>query len=281
MLKALARWPRVRAVLTAATAALACSLATAATLYDAALGSTPAAQGWLSAALPLSGRAVEALADGGYTVDTLRGTAAQFGHALRLPAGSLDGSYTLAFRLRVLEEAHASDNRAGYSVLVVGSDPRRALELSFWSDRVWVQDVDPASPDRLVHGAEALHDTSVLTSYRLFVVGDAFTLMADGRALLDGVLRDYTGEGLPYSVPDLLFFGDNSSRGAAVTLLSSVGLFEGVPFAVHEPATGALWVLAMLAAAGRLPGQRGRRGNRRLGQSCSTGRGWPWASMAT
>lgn len=247
------RWARP-----AASAALALALvggtAQAATLYDASLGTAPTAQGWL--ALSLGGTVSAATASGVHSLDTASGTAPQFGYSpLFGPLLDTDAGFQLSLRLQVLAETHSSPNRAGYSLVMVGSDPSRALELSFWTDRVWAQGVSATDPDRLVHAEEAVFNTSTgLVDYLLTVQGAQYSLSADGAPLLSGALRDYRSEGFPYTVPNFLFLGDNSSRGTAVTALARVGI-EPLPAAaapVPEPASlllAGLAVAAVLAAS--------------------------------
>ena len=71
---------------------------------------------------------------------------------LRTSPVALDAAagYTVDFSLQLLSESHASANRAGFSLVLVGHDPRQSLELSFWRDRVWAADYVALDPDRFV-----------------------------------------------------------------------------------------------------------------------------------
>jgi hypothetical protein len=234
----------IRSSFAGAAVALVCAAAAvpqarAVVLYDAAAGTTPAAQGWTV----LAGGAApsQAVVAGEYRLDTTGAGVVAFGHARQQPLDTATG-FDLAFRLRIDAEAHTSDNRAGYSVLFVGSDPSRALEIGFWSDRVWVYDFDASDPDRFVRGPSAALDTGVMRDWRLAVRNGSFSLWADGNWLLGGALRDYRAEGLPYTVPGLLFFGDDTSRGSSVSALAQVELLP-----VPEPS--AAWLLAAGLAA--------------------------------
>lgn len=234
----------------AAALALSCGVPQAATLYDASLGTAPSAQGWLP--LSLGGTVQASTSAGLHTLDTASGTAPQFGYSLLFgPVLDADAGFQLSLRLQVQAESHSSPNRAGYSLVLVSQDPARALELSFWTDRVWAQGVSATDPDRLVHAEEALFNTSAgLVGYLLSVQGSQYSLSAAGTPLLSGALRDYRSEGLPYTVPNFLFVGDNSSRGSAVTALASVG-FQALPVAaVPEPAAVWLAGLAVAVACG-------------------------------
>jgi len=237
----------VAAVLTA----WACGPVGAAVLYDAALGTAPAAQGWTTQGIGAA--PVQSVAAGTYRLDTTGTGVLTFGSGLvsALPLDAASG-YDLSFSLQVMSEAHSSDNRAGFSVLAVGADPRKAIELAFWSGHVWAYDYDGLAADRFVHGADAAFDTaSALQTYTLSVRHQQFTLFSGGSTLLSGALRDYTASGLPpYATPNLLFFGDDSSRGTSVTQLGFVSLSP-----VPESASAALW-LAGLAVLGAMAWRR-------------------------
>ena len=247
-------------------AALAPASAATLTLYSAALGSMPSAQGWTT--LVAGAPALEAITVGvppAYALITTGAGVGYFGNALiGAPTLNTATGFDLRFSLKVVNEAHVGNNRAGYSVVVVGADPTKAVELSFWQGNVWVPDYNAADPDRFVHGADAtFNTTSALHTYLLSVRNQQYTFSANGNTLLSGALHDYTAGGPPYTQPNFLFFGDDSSRGASATELAFVTLTP-----VPEPAPAAL-LMAGLAALGWRARQRG------------TGRGLPVLSMAT
>ena len=109
--------------------------ASALTLYDGAAGTLPAVQGWLP--LKVGASPAQGVAGGAYRLDTTGTGVLYFGNALA-GAVMLDtaAGFDLPFGLRVLSEAHTSDNRSGYSVVLIGADTSRALELAFWHDAV-------------------------------------------------------------------------------------------------------------------------------------------------
>lgn len=69
-------------------------------------------------------------------------------------------------------------------------------------------------------------------------------LSSDGTVLLSGALVDDSAAGLPYSVPKLVFFGDNSSRGSAVSALGLVTLT-----AVPEPVSASPLAAGLMGLA--------------------------------
>ncbi len=224
--------------------ALLTGAAQAATLYDASLGSMPAVQGWTP--LVVGAAPFQAVTVGlppAYALDTSGAGVSYFGNAL-VGAPTLDTAtgFDLSFNLKLVSETHSSNNRAGYSVVVVGTDPTRAVELSFWAGNIWVPDYNAADPDRFVHGLDAtFNPTGAFHTYLLSVRNQQYTLSTGATTLLSGALHDYTAGGFPYTQPNFLFFGDDSSRGTSSTELASVTLTP-----VPEPVPAAL-LLAGLA----------------------------------
>lgn len=152
--------------------------------------------------------------------------------------------FSVNFELQVISETHVSEDRAGFSVILLGND-RRGLELGFWSDQIWVQNDSP-----LFTQAEgvAYDVTAGITDYRLQVYGDSYALRADNVVILAGPTRDYTSfTGLidPYEVPNYLFLGDNTTRAAADFILGDVRIQECCP----EPGTNFLGMLSLLCGS--------------------------------
>ena len=150
------------------------------------------------------------------------------------------GSGKTTLLKRVLTEAHANANRAGYSVIVTGTDPSHALELGFWGDRVF------AYTASFARGAEALLATTSTTHYVLNVTNNHYTLTGNSIELLSGALLDYGARGAPYTNPGFLFFGDDTSSARSSTELGLVSLTP-----IPEPATVALLLAGLLAVAWR------------------------------
>jgi len=208
-------------------------------LYDPGSGQFPdgSSWGWAYSAQSDSNssdaRSIDAAA-GRTTLDTTANNDIRAGYALTSPVlPSLDRAvgFTLSLGLQVLDEAHASADRAGFSLIVLTSD-RRGIELGFWNDRVWAQ------AEGFTHAEEALFDTTAATAYDLAIQGNAYTLFADGSARLTGSLRDYSGSGmLPYILPNFVFLGDNTRSARGSIALGSV-IYR--PTAVPEPGAAML-----------------------------------------
>lgn len=183
-------------------------------LYDGALGTSPVDQGLPYASLPVQNYYTTAA--GVTRLDTSADNAifAGFGTASVEPLDRNAG-YTVRFDIRILSSDFASSSRAGFSVIALSSD-LRGIEIGFHADGVFAQGDSPL----FVRSEDATFDTTAgITRYDLDVLGDTYTLKADGTALLTGPLRDYTPfAGLidPYETPNFLFFGDDttSARGS-------------------------------------------------------------------
>ncbi len=242
--------PTARLLSPAPWCALALALSAAASpavvLYDPALGSLPAAQGWLSTGI---GSISQGVSGGIYSLDTTAFAATQWGNAQTLSATPLDTQvgFDLNFRLRVLSEDHGSNvNRAGFSVLFTGADPTHSLELAFWSDRAWAYHYDANLGSPFVQGVGAALDTTAWIDYALQVRSQQFTLWAGSTLLMRGPLENYTAQGAPYSGANFLFIGDDTSSARASVQLGAVTLA-----AVPEPGSALLMLAGGLLVAWR------------------------------
>lgn len=221
--------------------------ADSAVLYNPALGSLPAAQTWST--LSSGTGASQSVANGLLLTDTQTDPgSSQFVIYRSPPAGSAFDTvagFTLRFDLQIVTEAHQSNNRAGYSVLVQGVDETRALELSFWGNEVWAMAYTQGGADSgFVHGTGAVLDTMVsLREYALTVQNNAYTLRVDGAAVLAGTMTDYPVQGLStlvYGLGNTLFFGDNSARGQGITALGAIDISP-----VPEPTAAMLLLVGL------------------------------------
>lgn len=207
----------------------------AATLYDGSLGTLPGSQGWTLGAMGL-GSYVESLTGGAAALTT---TGTERAGYTKLSPVTLDGAagYQFTFELALDTESHDSADRAGLSVLLVGSD-LLGLEIAFWTNEVWVQNAG------FTHGEGASFDATQRTLYTLTVAGGAYSLSAGGAPLLTGALRDYSAQGMPYTIPNLLFVGDDTFSANAAMRFYQAGVT-----ALPEPATWGWGAVSLLALA--------------------------------
>lgn len=223
---------------------LVLSPASALTLYDGSGGQSPSAQGWVLGGF---GGYTEIL-DGGAAILT---TAAspdlnRAGYSIISPF-SLDrtAGYELTFDLQLDSEAHQSNDRAGLSVVIIGND-LEGIELGFWTGGIWAQNDGATKPPRFTHGEEASHDTTRRTAYRVVMSGGNYTVYAGSTLLMSGALRNYSPEGLPYTVPNFVFVGDDTTAANATMRFYSAGVSE-----VPEPGSLVLTGAGLLWAARR------------------------------
>jgi hypothetical protein len=202
-------------------------------VFDASLG-LPGTQGWTTLSIGTTGTAsvsgnLLSTDSTGLGVDT-------WGFSRFSPA-ALDpqGGYTVNFGLRMLQEQHSNDNRSGFSMLFVGSEPTQSIELSFRTNEVLAY--------QYVNGAFELNYRALFAaeatvhSYTLNVANGLFVLSAGGNSLISGSLQNYTPQGLPYNLAGFMFFGDNTSSGSSLAQVAYIDVISSVP----EP--GIVWTL--------------------------------------
>lgn len=218
-------------------------------LYDGSLATSPAAQGWYS--VVGSSYASETLSGSSVTLDTTLANITQAGYA-RAPlfsnAVTLDSSagLLLSFTAGVATESHASDNRAGLSVIVLDS-AHKGIELGFWTDRVFAQDLVSGSFVQAAAPERAALNTTGSTTYALQFSAAGYTLSANGSTLFSGPLRDYSSSGVSvlgvavYAQPNFLFFGDDTSSARASWSLNNVSISP-----VPEPSRAAMLLTGLL-----------------------------------
>lgn len=235
------------------------SSAWAASLYNPGLATLPSAQGWTTAGI---GPYTEALNAGRYEFGTRAMNVTRAGSA-RARNAALDtlAGFKLDFNLRVVSEAHARADRAGFSFLVTGLDPAHSIELAFWGDHVWAYSAS------FMHGVDAAFDTRSVHDYALVVANNAYQLRADGAALFSGPLVDYRARGAPYNQSGFIFFGDDTSSASAQVAVGAIALQAALtsapppalitaPASVPEPTTTALVAAGLLSLAWRFPARR-------------------------
>lgn len=188
-------------------------------LFDGALG-LPATQGWFFFATGGS----QSLVSGAAHLDTSSANAYQGGYTITAPT-ALDhtNGFTLAFTLQVLEEAHLSNDRAGFSVILLSND-KHGIELGFWSDKIFAQSDSPL----FTHAEDTNYPAAgAFVDYALTLRRTSYVLQANGTAILSGPIRDYeafSGFPNPYTVPNDIFFGDDTTSAGGAFALKKVVL---------------------------------------------------------
>jgi hypothetical protein len=226
-----------------AVLALAAPGANATVLYDGS--SLPMAQGWI-AFVPVGGETQ----GGGYVnLNTGPSFQTQAGYGRGDPTLDSSAGFRLDFTAQLVSEDHGSNpDRAGFSV-VVTDQAMHGIELAFWKDAIWAQDLN------FVHGDEIAFDTTAVTNYSLTVTGSRYSLVASNGAsteLLSGDTVFYDADGLPfpfqnvpYRTASVLFFGDDTTSASASFNLAYVGL---TPVPEASTVTSMAFALAGLAA---------------------------------
>lgn len=208
---------------------LGATAANAVTIYDglSTPSQTPAQQGWLyqHTAFPPTPTAT-ATTDG--TILNTGNNSNYAGYFKQSPVVlDRNAGYTVSFSIKINSESHSSNNRAGFSIIVIsnsltGETQPYGIELGFWQNSVWAQNVG------FTHGETALLDTkSMVKNYNLYVKGNQYKLFVNGSTnpILTGSLRQYTGYTPPpgyqnpYTTSRLIFLGDaTTSATSAVTI---------------------------------------------------------------
>lgn len=195
-------------------------------LYDGTLG-LPAAQGW---GYFVTGGTQTATGTGAQ-FDTTAANSFQGGYSLNTSALNRTNGFAIRFTARMIAEAHANNNRAGFSVIVLADD-HRGVELAFWTNNIFAQSDSP-----LFIPAEATnYATTATVDYTLSFRPTNYVLLANGTAILAGAVRDYsafTGLINPYSSPNFLFFGDDTTSAAGNVVLNKVVLVNAPQLALH------------------------------------------------
>lgn len=149
--------------------------------------------------------------------------------------------YRFNFTAQVISETHSSNDRAGFSAIVLGQD-HQGIELGFWLDRIWAQNVG------FTHGEETPYTTTTgLISYQILVQGSSYYLFANNTQILTGTLRNYCpnfltcSNPIPYFVPNFTFIGDDTTSAKAKVAFSAVSAEANVQWViVTDPGDGAV-----------------------------------------
>jgi hypothetical protein len=208
-------------------------------LYDAAQSNTPDQQKFLYLTDPFfSASATQTFVNGATTLDSTPVKSDKAGYftwraqIADVPILNRTDGFRLDFSVQVQSEDHAGsdkdgDNvgdRAGFSVILLANDAQ-GIELGFWADEIWAQEdgaAQPPSGTLFTHAEGVAHDTTTgLINYSLEIDGNTYTLSVDGTPILTGAVRDYTPFGdFPYTQPNFIFLGDNTSSAKALIRFS-------------------------------------------------------------
>lgn len=213
------------------------------TLYDGT--GAPAAQPWLTFT---NAGGTQTAGSGPVNLNTLGNNAFYAGYSNYSvnPAGPAVGSlknnsfpvldpiagYTLNFTVQILSQVNASPNRAGFSVIAL-SNNNQGIEIGFRSADIFSQSTSFTVAEQNTSPSIATL-TAALTSYSLNILGSTYTLSNGGNTLLTGALRNYSSFGAPYTTPNFIFLGDDTTSASAAINLGAVSLTTGsaagVPF---------------------------------------------------
>jgi len=206
-------------------------------LFDGTAG-LPTAQGWSFLSLPAG--AVQSAGSTSTNLNTTSSSSLSAGYNI-LPPVSVNLSLGINFRfdVRVNSESHNSNDRAGFSLILLGSN-LSGIELGFWANEIWAQN------QNFTHSEGTVFATNSLTTYELFLDLTGYKLSANGQQILNGALRNYSGQSSSplaavYSIPNFLFLGDDTTSASA-----DIDFARATIEVVPEPATYAILAPALL-----------------------------------
>jgi len=211
------------------------TMANALTLYDglALPSQTPAQQGWLYQGTAIPTAPSVTATTSGTSLNT--GSSTNYAGYFKQAPNSLNRltGYSVQFSFKVNAESHSSTNRAGFSLIVMsaavpGETQPYGLELGFWTNSLWAQNVGFTRGENV-----AINTQSAVNNYRLYVQGLNYKLYVNGapQPILQGALRQYTGftppPGYPnpYKTPNLLFMGDDTTSATGKVTITQVTQF--------------------------------------------------------
>ena len=196
-------------------------------LYDGDLRSLPEDQGWIyRLEPPVRNQSRQVRVDGAFNLNTGRNLADRAGYFIRLPqmethpqaSEILDRQrgYRIGFTLRILSERRAVPSQAGFSLIAL-SDDLLGIDLGFGAGEIFARtyELERAEENR----ALPFRIDTQYADFEMDIRENEYRLSANGEEILAGSLQNYSDVGEPYTVPNLLFFGDNAeSAGASVNL---------------------------------------------------------------
>ncbi len=207
---------------------LSSSASAATVLYQAGNGTLPNNQGWTY--VDPSGYAQQSVSSGLYSLSTESNSTISAGNFRFDQVFDTNVGFTLnLLDLQITAENHSNNNRAGFSLLFIGNDPTKSLELAFWEDRVWIYNYDTTND--FTQGIGVNLTTTQSRDYSLDVQAGNFKLLVDGSEQLNSSLVDYTGAFVVfpnprsiYNTPNALFFGDDTTQANSEFSLSGITL---------------------------------------------------------
>jgi hypothetical protein len=223
-------------------------------LYDATLNQFPESQPWLFYAADSSsgGSVSKNLTVLGTELSTNETARAGWSNTIPIlntwknpafPILNPAEGFALEWSMQILSENHNSTDRAGTSLILLGSNGR-GIELGFWTHEIWAQNANPL----FTHGESAGFDlTAGAHDFRLEIIGDQYLLSSGQNLLLSGITRDYSAFGsAPYSLQNYFFLGDNTTSAGATSQFGSIRLLTNVPETGHTSVIiGILFLLIM------------------------------------
>jgi hypothetical protein len=208
-------------------------------LYEVKKGGLPEDQDWWYLTDPMAGKATQMVVNAGVRLDTTRERKDKAGFFTEdpisgemyrhpaMPMVNRDQGFTVRFDLHLLKEKHVRDDRAGFSIILLGQD-LTGIELGFWEGRIWAQ-ADNGKPIFQDSRAESCrYDTTAdRVRYEVTLFRDDYLVRVGNQTLLKGPLRNYAHYGgFPYDTPNFLFLGDNTTSASAAFELGGVELEE-------------------------------------------------------
>jgi hypothetical protein len=231
-------------------------------LYQGSGTQTPQSQGWLYELAP--GASVNS-SGGTTTFDTTANNNFEGGYSNDVPTGTpVNASFpvlnpttgfSVGLDVQINSEAHTSTNRAGFELIVLGSD-KKGVELGFWGNDIWAQQYtsgafshDPTQDADTQGGttfASTFSTEGSSNHYAVTILGGNYSVTDDGVAILTGATHDYTGSAmLPYTLANYIFIGDDTTEANASETFSTLSV------TVPEPATAAGLLALGLAGLSR------------------------------
>ncbi|HEY9636689.1 MAG TPA: hypothetical protein V6D14_25040 [Coleofasciculaceae cyanobacterium] len=148
-----------------------------------------------------------------------------------------NAGYNVSFSVEIKSESHSKDDRAGFSIIAVsdqltGETQPFALELGFWTNRIWAYNANATRGEGV-----SINTQAGMQSYILYIKGNQYQLFTTGSTnpILKGSLRQYTGYTAPagfpnpYKTPNLLFMGDDTTSATAQVTIARLYATPIVP----------------------------------------------------